>query len=209
MMKYFLFLLIVLFPVSVFAQKPKIDFKAVEKSLTSEKSPYHYDKLIFKYKAYPKSLDSMESQYLYYGRNFRKDIISTTDDDFKMLAADFKNGNFDECIRLGKILYDKDPTNLDILLILLKAYDSKKDGNNFMHHLSQFRALTDAIRGSGDGKSEETPLMVNTVGDEYILLNIMNLGQEYNRTSAASKDGMLDLWQKENNKVYIKVLYIE
>ncbi len=208
-MKYFLFLLIVLFPVSVFAQKPKIDFKAVEKSLTSEKSPYHYDKLIFKYKAYPKSLDSMESQYLYYGRNFRKDIISTTDDDFKMLAADFKNGNFDECIRLGKILYDKDPTNLDILLILLKAYDSKKDGNNFMHHLSQFRALTDAIRGSGDGKSEETPLMVNTVGDEYILLNIMNLGQEYNRTSAASKDGMLDLWQKENNKVYIKVLYIE
>lgn len=209
MMKYFLFLLIVLFPVSAFAQKPKIDFKAVEKSLTSEKSPYHYDKLIFKYKAYPKSLDSMESQYLYYGRNFRKDIISTTDDDFKMLAADFKNGNFDECIRLGKILYDKDPTNLDILLILLKAYDSKKDGNNFMHHLSQFRALTDAIRGSGDGKSEETPLMVNTVGDEYILLNIMNLGQEYNRTSAASKDGMLDLWQKENNKVYIKVLYIE
>lgn len=208
-MKYFLFLLIVLFPVSIFAQKPKIDFKAVEKSLTSEKSPYHYDKLIFKYKAYPKSLDSMESQYLYYGRNFRKDIISTTDDDFKMLAADFKNGNFDECIRLGKILYDKDPTNLDILLILLKAYDSKKDGNNFMHHLSQFRALTDAIRGSGDGKSEETPLMVNTVGDEYILLNIMNLGQEYNRTSAASKDGMLDLWQKENNKVYIKVLYIE
>lgn len=208
-MKYFLFLLIVLFPVSVFAQKPKIDFKAVEKSLTSEKSPYHYDKLIFKYKAYPKSLDSMESQYLYYGRNFRKDIISTTDDDFKMLAADFKNGNFDECIRLGKILYDKDPTNLDILLILLKAYDSKKDGNNFMHHLSQFRALTDAIRDSGDGKSEETPLMVNTVGDEYILLNIMNLGQEYNRTSAASKDGMLDLWQKENNKVYIKVLYIE
>lgn len=209
MMKYFLFLLIVLFPVSAFAQKSKIDFKAVEKSLTSEKSPYHYDKLIFKYKAYPKSLDSMESQYLYYGRNFRKDIISTTDDDFKMLAADFKNGNFDECIRLGKILYDKDPTNLDILLILLKAYDSKKDGNNFMHHLSQFRALTDAIKGSGDGKSEETPLMVNTVGDEYILLNIMNLGQEYNRTSAASKDGMLDLWQKENNKVYIKVLYIE
>lgn len=209
MMKYFLFLLIVLFPVSASAQQPKIDFKSVEKSLTSEKSPYHYDKLIFKYKAYPKSLGSMESQYLYYGRNFRKDIVSTTDGDFKKLAADFKEGNFDECIRLGKILYDQDPTNLDILLILLKAYDSKKDGNNFMHHLSQFRALTDAIKNSGDGKSEESPLMVNTVGDEYILLNILNMGQEYTRSSTPSKDGMLDLWKKENNSVYIKVLYID
>ncbi len=208
-MKYFLLLLIVLFPVSASAQQPKIDFKSVEKSLTSEKSPYHYDKLIFKYKAYPKSLDSMESQYLYYGRNFRKDIVSTTDGDFKKLAADFKEGNFDECIRLGKILYDQDPTNLDILLILLKAYDSKKDGNNFMHHLSQFRALTDAIKNSGDGKSEESPLMVNTVGDEYILLNILNMGQEYTRSSTPSKDGMLDLWKKENNSVYIKVLYID
>ncbi len=208
-MKYFLFLLIVLFPVSASAQQPKIDFKSVEKSLASEKSPYHYDKLIFKYKAYPKSLDSMESQYLYYGRNFRKDIVSTTDGDFKKLAADFKEGNFDECIRLGKILYDQDPTNLDILLILLKAYDSKKDGNNFMHHLSQFRALTDAIKNSGDGKSEESPLMVNTVGDEYILLNILNMGQEYTRSSTPSKDGMLDLWKKENNSVYIKVLYID
>lgn len=209
MMKNFLFLLILLFPVAVFAQQSKIDFKAVEKSFTSEKSPYHYDKLIFKYKAYPKSLDSIESQYLYYGRNFRKDIVFTTDEDFKKLAADFKEGNFDECIRLGKLLYDKDPTNLDVLLILLKAYDSQKDGSNFMHHLSQFRTLTDAIKGSGDGKSEKTPLMVNTVGDEYILLNILNMGQEYTRTSTPSKDGMLDLWKKENNSVYIKVLYID
>jgi hypothetical protein len=40
----------------------------------------------------------------------------------------------------------KIPTNLDILLILLRAYDSLKDGNNFMYHLSQFRALADGIK---------------------------------------------------------------
>lgn len=149
------FLLFTLFSVFGFSQKSKVDFKAIEKSLKSSDSPYHYEKLLFKYKGYPKSLDSIEAQYLYYGRSFRGDKISTSDEGFKSLAEAFKQNNFEECIRQGKILYDKDPTNLDILLILLRAYDSLKDGNNFMHHLSQFRALADGIKNSGDGKSEK------------------------------------------------------
>jgi hypothetical protein len=105
-------------------------------------------------------------------------------------------------------LYDKDPTNLDILLILLKAYDSIKDGENFLYHLSQFRALTDGMKSSGDGKTEKTAYLVNSVGDEYILLNILNLGKGiYKRIKI--KDGILDIWEKDGNKVYIKVLYID
>ncbi|WP_312901594.1 DUF4919 domain-containing protein [Chryseobacterium taichungense] len=208
-MKYHLLLLLLFISVFSFGQKPKIDLKMIGKDLKNQQSPYNYEKLIFKYKAYPKSLDTIESQHLYYGRNFRKDLVSTMDDEFKTLAEAFKNRNFDECIDKGKILYEKDPTNLDVLLILLQAYDSKKDGDNFMYHLSQFRTLTDAIRSSGDGKSEKTAYLVNTVGDEYILLNILNLGQEYSRGSKAAKDGMYDIWQKDNNTVYIKVLYID
>jgi len=208
-MKYHFFLLLILASVFSFGQKSKIDLKTIRKDLKNEKSPYNYDKLIFKYKAYPKSLDTIESQHLYYGRNFREDKVSTLDDDFKVLAEAFKNGDFEECIRQGKILYEKDPTNLDILLILMRAYDSKKEGSNFMHHLNQFRTLTDAVRSSGDGKSEKTAYLVNSVGDEYILLNILNLGQEYTRGSKPSRDGMLDIWQKDNNTIYIKVLYID
>lgn len=208
-MKQYFLLLFLLFSVFGFSQKPAVDLKTIGKDLKNSKSPYNYEKLIFKYKAYPKSLDSVESQHLYYGRNFKKDLVCTTDEDFKVLAEAFKNGDFDECIKKGKVLYEKDPTNLDILLILLRAYDSKKDGSNFMHHLSQFRTLTDAVRGSGDGKSEKTAYLVNSVGDEYILLNILNLGQDYNRVSKPGKDGMFDVWQKDNNTVYIKVLYID
>jgi hypothetical protein len=116
------------------------------------------------------------------------------------------NNNFQDCIRQGKALYDKDPTNLDILLILLKAYDSIKDGENFLYHLSQFRALTDGMKSSGDGKQKKRHI-VNSVGDEYILLNILNLGKEYKRIKI--KDGILDIWEKDGNKVYIKVLYID
>lgn len=208
-MKYHFFLLLIFFSVFGFSQKPKIDLKTIEKDLKNGKSLYNYEKLTFKYKAYPRSLDTIEAQHLYYGRNFIKDPVLTTDPEFKSLAEAFKSNNFQDCIRQGKILYDKDPTNLDILLILLKAYDYLKDGDNFMYHLSQFRALTDGMKSSGDGKTEKTPYLVNTVGDEYILLNILNLGQDYTRGSKSVKDGILDIWEKDNSKVYIKVLYID
>jgi hypothetical protein len=207
-MKYFFFLLLLFISVFGFSQKSKLDFKSIEKSLADPKSPYNYEKLIFKYKAYPKSLDSIEARYLYYGRSFKNDKVSTSDDDFKKLADAFKDKKFDDCISLGKVLYEKDPTNLDVLLILLRAYDSKQDGSNFIHHLNQFRLLTDAMKGSGDGKSEKTAYNVNSVGDEYILLNILNIGEDYTRESKSSKNGMIDSWEKDNNKIYIKVLYL-
>lgn len=208
-MKYYFFLFLVFISVFGFSQKPKTDLKTIGKDLKNEKSAYNYEKLIFKYKAYPRSLDTIEARYLYYGRNFIKDPVLTTDPDFKNLTEAFKSNNFQDCIRQGKILYDKDPTNLDILLILLKAYDNQKDGDHFMYHLSQFRALTDGMKSSGDGKTEKTPYLVNSVGDEYILLNILNLGQDYTRGSKSLRDGILDIWEKDNNKVYIKVLYID
>lgn len=208
-MKYPFFLLFMMLSVFGFSQKSKVDLKTIEKSLKNPDSPYNYDKLIFKYKGYPKSLDSIESQYLYYGRNFRNDRVQTSDEGFKNLAEAFKQGNFSDCVKQGKALYDKDPTNLDILLILLRAYDSMKDGSNFMHHLNQFRSLTDGIKSSGDGMSEKTAYVVNSVGDEYILLNILNIGQDYTRNSKAVKDGMIDIWEKDSRRIYIKILYLD
>lgn len=191
------------------SQKTKFDLKNIEKNLTNPKSVYNYDRLIFKYKGLPKSIDSTEAEHLYYGRNFRKDLVSQSGDDFKELADAFKSNNFIECIRLGKVLYAKDPTNLDVILILLRAYDQTKDIGNFSHHIAQLRLLTDAIKNSGDGKSEKTAYKVNNVGDEYIFLNVMNVGQGYTRASKTLKDGIVDVWEKEDIKIYIKVLYLD
>jgi hypothetical protein len=207
-MRYYFFLLFLCLSVFGSGQKSKIDFKSIEKNLKNAASPYNYDRLIFKYKGIPKALDSIEAQHLYYGRNFETNKLTTSDEDFKSLAEAFKNNNFDECIKLGKVLYGKDPTNLDVLLILLRAYDNKKDISNFTHHLAQLRLLADAIKSSGDGKSEKTAFIVNSVGDEYIFLNILNLGEGYTRSSKTMKDGVIDVWEKENNKIYIKVLFL-
>ncbi|MFC7346467.1 DUF4919 domain-containing protein [Chryseobacterium zhengzhouense] len=198
---------ILMIPFLGFSQK--LDFKEIEKNLSNEKSNYNYEKLIFKFKGMPKSLDSIEARHLYYGRNFRNDKVSTIDDDFKDLADSFKAGDFEECIKKGKILYTKDPTNLDVILILLRAYDQTKKVDDFVHHLSQLRLLTNAIRTSGDGKSEKTAFIVNSVGDEYIFLNILNVGQDYSRHSKTYKDSVIDVWTKDSNSIYIKVLYMD
>lgn len=203
-----LFFLLIL-PFLGLAQKTKLDLKIIEKNLSNPKSNYNYDKLIFKFKGLPKSLDSIEAQHLYYGRNFRKDKVSQLGDEFKGLAEAFKSSNFEECIRLGKVLYAKDPTNLDVILILLRSYDQKKDVSNFSHHISQLRLLTDAIKNSGDGKSEKTAFKVNSVGDEYIFLNVMNIGRDYTRESKTLTDGVIDAWKKDEITIYIKVLYLD
>lgn len=207
-MKYIFLLFSFIFSISAAGQKLKIDFKSIEKNLKDSKSPYNYEKLIFKFKGLPKSLDTLEAQHLYYGRNF-EDVVSPENEDFKNLTDAFKSKDWENSIKYGKILYYKDPTNLDVLLILLRSYDAIQDVNNFVYHLSQFRVLADAMRSSGDGKSEKTAYNVNSVGDEYILLNMLNIGLDYTRSSKAMKDGMLDIWEKEDNKVYIKVLYLD
>ena len=208
-MNYRILFFLLTLPFFGFSQKTKLDLKSIEKNLSNSGSPYNYEKLIFKFKGLPKSLDSIEAQHLYYGRNFIKDKVSQTGEEFKSLAEAFKNNNFADCIRLGKILYAKDPTNLDVILILLRAYDQTKDISNFSHHIAQLRLLTDAIKNSGDGKSEKTAFKVNNVGDEYIFLNVMNIGQDYTRGSKTLKDGVIDVWEKGDNKIYIKVLYLD
>ncbi|MEG1590888.1 DUF4919 domain-containing protein [Chryseobacterium sp.] len=208
-MNYRILFFLFIIPFFGLSQKTKLDLKNIEKNISAPNSIYNYDRLIFKYKGLPKSIDSIEAQHLYYGRNFRKDLVSQSEDDFKVLAEAFKKNNFTECIRLGKVLYAKDPTNLDVILILLRAYDQTKDIGNFSHHIAQLRLLTDAIKNSGDGKSEKTAYKVNSVGDEYIFLNMMNVGPDYTRTSKILKDGVIDVWEKGENKIYIKVLYLD
>lgn len=208
-MNYRIVFFLLILPFFGLSQKTKLDLKNIEKNLNHPKSVYNYDRLIFKYKGLPKSIDSTEAEHLYYGRNFRKDLVSQSGDEFKNLAEVFKSNNFIECIRLGKALYAKDPTNLDVILILLRAYDQTKDISNFSHHIAQLRLLTDAIKNSGDGKSEKTAYKVNNVGDEYIFLNVMNVGQGYTRTSKTLKDGVIDVWEKGDVKIYIKVLYLD
>lgn len=200
----FFFLLISAFG---FSQKSKIDLDKIKKEVNDKESIYFYEKMVYKFQGLPKSIDSLEAIHLYYGRNYIPKTISTSDEAFKNLLENFKLEKYDEAIVKGKNLLSTDPTNLDLLMIMLQCYDRQKDIKNFSHYLSQFQILTRAIIGSGDGKSEKTAYLVNSVGDEYILINAIQIPREATRSSKSAKGGMFDIWESNNKKTYIKVIY--
>jgi hypothetical protein len=193
----------------VSGQRTLSDLEVIGKNISNTRSPYRYERLLFKYQSYPASVDSIEAQHLYYGRNFIRDKVSTTDAEFLKLAEAFRLNNISDCIRIGKELYAKDPTNLDVLLIILRAYEQKEDAKEFSLHVAQLRLLTGAIKSSGDGRTPETAYLANSLGDEYIFLNILNVGPDYIRSSTTLKDGVMDVWTKDSSKIYVKVFFAD
>ena len=126
----------------------------------------------------------------------------------RLFGKAFQNRDFDNAIKLGQTLTFNDPTNIEILLLLLQCYEQKEDQSNFVYTLQKFRAMTGAVFGSGDGKTEKTPFIVNSVGEEYVLLTIMKIAfNDYQRSSKISNNGGLDRWTKGDENIYIKVLY--
>lgn len=183
------------------------NLKELQKEVKNEKSIYYYERLIFKFRGMPQSLDSIEAKHLYYGKMSSNYKTSPFDDDFKGLSKAFQDRDFDKAIPFGESLTFKDPTNIEILLLLLQCYEHKKDQKNFVHTLQKFRAMTAAVIASGNGKSEKSPYIVNSVGEEYVLLNVLKIPfQSYQRSSKTSKEGTIDVWVKDKDKVFIKVL---
>jgi hypothetical protein len=83
-----------------------------------------------------------------------------------------------------------------------------QDSNNLNYYSTQFRKLIDAVLSSGDGKTEKTAYLANSVTDEYILLAILQKKAfEMKRFSKPSKDGMYDVWDDNGKKLYISIIY--
>jgi hypothetical protein len=200
----FFFLLISVFG---FSQKSRIDLDQIKKEITDKESDYFYEKMVFKFQALPKSIDSLEAQHLYYGRLFLDKTVSTSDENFKKILKDLNKQKYEETAEKTKNLLSKDPTNLDLLMIMLQCYDRQKDLKNFSYYYGQFQLLTRAIFDSGDGKNEESAYLVNSVGDEYILLNIIRFPMGAKRSSQPTEGGMFDIWENNDTKTYIKVIY--
>lgn len=200
----FFFLMISVFG---FSQKSNINLDKIKKEIQNQESIYFYEKIVYKFQGLPKSIDSLEAIHLYYGRNFIKKTISTSDEAFKNLLEDFKVEKYDETVAKAKDLLFTDPTNLDLLMVMLQCYDRQKDTKNFSHYYGQFQILTRAMLDSGDGKSEKSAYLVNSVGDEYILINVIQIPREATRSSKPAKGGMFDIWENNNKKTYIKVIY--
>lgn len=204
-MKSVLILWMMVAPLCFFAQSI-LDIEKMGKAISNPESMYYYDRLEYKYRGLPATLDTEEAKYLYYGRLFLEDKIEVTDARFIELRNAYEKGDYQKCATLGRQLYHLDATNLDVLLIMMRGLENTKQLDNLSLHMLQLKTLTSVILASGDGKSEKTAYLVNTIGDEYILLNMLGVDQNYQRQSKPIDKSMLDVWSNETRKIFIKVL---
>lgn len=187
-----------------FFYSQNIDLKEIKNETEKSSSNYSLEKILFKYKGLPNQLDSIEARHLYYGNK--------TTVDFKkgeQLRNAAKKADYQSAIKIGEQILNENPTDLETLSIVMECYYRQQESNTKLSHYSaQFRKMIDAILSSGDGQTEKTAFLTNSVTDEYILLAVLKKNAySMKRTSKPSKDGMYDIWDDNGKKIYISVIY--
>lgn len=169
----------------------------------------NYEELVHRFKLDPASLGREEVNTLYYGKLYSKYTSSLIDSDYRKCLEYFSKRNFKKAIVFGEKFLAKDPINSEIIAKMNIAYD-KEDPTSVKNALytSQFKVLTGCILSSGDGKTQETPYIVNAVGEEYLIGGIMQKDLRlFRRKSIRQEDGVIDEFSKREDAIYFKVLY--
>lgn len=197
-------LLFALFAIHINLIAQNVNLNEIKKNLEKKSSDYNQEKLLIKFKGLPIQLDSIEARHLYYGNKPAVDYKKADE-----LRKNFKEENYQKSIELAEEILKNAPTDLETISIIMEAY-YKLQGNStkLNHYSAQFTKMIDAIISSGDGKTEKTAFLTNSVTDEYILLAILKKNASLmKRTSKPSKNGMYDIWDEDGKKIYINVIY--
>lgn len=192
---------------SIILKSQNINLDSIKQNVQNENSNLFYEKLIYKFKFDPSSLSDEEVKNLYYGKNFSKYKTSFFDTDYLDFTQNFAKGNMKKAIISGEKYLEKDPTNSEVLTYIEIAF-SKKDKESKKHILYslQSKTLLNCILKSGDGKTKETAIKVNSVGEEYLIANILGKNiRGYKRSSIMQNDGVIDGFTKGNDAIYFKV----
>lgn len=193
-----------LFICSNFIFSQNVDIKAIKKEIENPSSNYNLEKILFKYKGLPSQIDSLEARYLYYGKKTTVDLKKE-----EQLRNAIKKENYNSAIEIGEEILTKSPTDLETLSIVIECYyRQQENGTKLNYYSTQFENMIGAILSSGDGKTEKTAFLTNSVTDEYILLAVLKKNAySMKRVSKPSKDGMYDIWDDGEKKIYISVIY--
>lgn len=203
------FLLFVILFVSVLKAQNAVDFNQIKKDVTEKGGKYEYEKLLYKFVHLPGSLDSLEANRLYYGKEFYtayKDKIVVIGD----LTQFTRQKKYAEAIAEGERLMKEDPVSLEILGSLFLAYkNSNSENKNFNLRNEQFRVLVKAIIGSRENTGNGELYTVTSVADEYIIGNILghNL-YAMRRSSDHVANGIIDHYKLLKTKISFLVVYL-
>lgn len=185
------------------------DFAAIQKNVNDSASPYFYDMIAYQFRLDPNLLDSVAMQHLYYGKVYRRNPPLIFDNDYTSAIDLFNKRKYDKAIAAAGNMLLKDPVNLRMLEVMILSLEKTDTSSRYLP-LYKYQAgkIISAFINVNDGKTEGTPFYVASVPDSYILLNLQvkNPG-DYKRTSRSTPLGMMDVYKKGKNEIFVTVLY--
>lgn len=208
-MKLFYFFFFLLVSSSAFSQKSNINFDEIKNEVQDSGSKYFYERLVFRFRYDPTVLDSLEMKHLYYGKfytNYKGDPLSKEKSNF---VKNFKQNNPTENIKIANDLLYKDPTDLEVLAIMLQVFTNQnEDSEEFGFRAMQLRRLIETILKSGSSEEQNLAFTVMSVPDEYVLAGFLKINlQNYKRDSKMTKDATFDRWKDGKKYLIFKVMH--
>ena len=192
---------------SIFMLSQNLNLDSIKQNVQNENSNLFYEKLIYKFKFDPTSLTEEEVENLYYGKNFSKYKTSFFDTDYLEFTQNISRGNLKKAIISGEKYLEKDPTNSEVLTYMEIIYKKKdEESKKLALYSMQSKVLLNCIIKNGDGKTKETAFKVNSVGEEYLIADILGKNiRNFKRASYLQNDGAIDEFSNGEEKIYFKV----
>ncbi|PIF30591.1 uncharacterized protein DUF4919 [Flavobacterium sp. 9] len=184
MIRKILLLTVLLLTITSFSQEANFkvpDYKAIEKEIKDQKSPYYYPKLMERFVSNDTLLTTDDYQHLYLGYVFQPkyDAFWKSPDEKKLSEFYAKEklevNDYDEIIKLANHSLIDFPFDLRQLNFLTYVYHLKGDEKASDMASLKFHNILNAIFSSGDGKQCETGFHVILVEHEYVMLNVFEV----------------------------------
>jgi len=216
MNKTVFFFLLSFITLGIYAQENNsIDFHSkIRLAVTDSTSQYFYPNLLDKFHTNPANITEEDCFYLYYGEVFQTNykriggglsfLRNPERADFDRAAM---NRNCKKVIQLGKIMLDRNPVDLTVLLHTSICIDKQRKYIDNDHIPQRFRNLLSAIFSTGDGRTKETAIKITSPEDDYILKGVLGFlgGEEkhiFDDTGAYTIT--FSVWEKDGVKLYFE-----
>lgn len=162
----------------------KVDINELKRFVTENRAGY--DNLLDRFNNADTTLTHDKSFLLYCATAFTE--YATNRVDIWDLLDSFDDMRPAQIYEVVKTQLKKYPLSLRLLYLAYSLADNLKDPEE-NNHLSRFLTIFEAIVENGNGCSEDCPLIVTNMDDEYFLLGQMGMSQLHSQAAVTAKDG--------------------
>lgn len=152
------------------------DFAQIERNVKEPASSYYYPNLMEKYMAGDEKMTLEEGRHLYFGFIYQPQYMPVDTSHYNNRLAEvlskksFLQSDFAKIMEYSSALLLEDPFNLRALNAKLLVLAQENNTPEYKKVAQQRRVVQNAIAGTGDGMSADTPFYVIKVAHEYDIL---------------------------------------